>query len=72
MPVAQSAIERSALSGQRTTLIVAHRLTTVERADSIAVLEGGVVVELGTHAELLTRGGRYARLVRRQLQPQPA
>ncbi|BBA96596.1 putative ABC transporter ATP-binding protein [Actinacidiphila reveromycinica] len=46
----------------RTLLVVAHRLTTVAGADRIAVLDDGRVVEEGTHADLLARGGRYARL----------
>jgi ATP-binding cassette subfamily B protein len=46
----------------RTTLIIAHRLTTVRGADRIAVIDGGRIVELGTHAELLGTGGRYAHL----------
>ena len=56
------AIER--LARNRTTLIVAHRLNTVRSADRIAVFEEGRVVESGTHAELLERGGPYSRLVR--------
>jgi ATP-binding cassette subfamily B protein len=52
-----------ALSADRTTLVVAHRLSTVRDADAIAVLEHGRVVELGRHAELLARGGRYAELL---------
>jgi subfamily B ATP-binding cassette protein MsbA len=50
----------------RTTVVIAHRLSTIERADRIAVLERGRVVELGSHAELLTADGLYARLYRTQ------
>ncbi|MFH8405095.1 ABC transporter ATP-binding protein [Streptomyces sp. NPDC018019] len=52
------------LSGRRTTLVVAHRLTTAARADRVVVLAHGRVVEDGTHAQLLARGGRYAELWR--------
>ncbi len=47
---------------ERTTLVIAHRLATVLRADRIVVMDGGKVVEEGTHAELTARGGLYARL----------
>jgi ATP-binding cassette, subfamily B, bacterial MsbA len=50
----------------RTTFVVAHRLSTIERADRILVLERGQIVESGTHAELLTHGGVYASLHRLQ------
>ncbi|MFF7592162.1 ABC transporter ATP-binding protein [Kitasatospora purpeofusca] len=50
------------LSGGRTTLVIAHRLTTAERADRVLVLDHGRVVEDGTHKELLARGGAYTRL----------
>jgi subfamily B ATP-binding cassette protein MsbA len=50
----------------RTTLVIAHRLSTVERADRIVVMDGGRLVETGTHAELLARNGQYAVLYRLQ------
>ncbi len=52
----------------RTTLVIAHRLATVLRADRIVVMDGGQVVEEGTHAELSARGGLYARLAKLQFQ----
>ncbi|WP_369154798.1 ABC transporter ATP-binding protein [Streptomyces sp. R02] len=67
----QAAID--ALSADRTTLTIAHRLSTVRGADQIVVLDSGRVVERGTHEELLEREGRYAALVRRdaRLEPNP-
>jgi len=50
----------------RTTLIIAHRLSTVRRADRLVVVDRGRIVEEGTHAELLGRGGIYSRLYQRQ------
>jgi subfamily B ATP-binding cassette protein MsbA len=50
----------------RTTLIVAHRLSTIRHADRIAVLDDGWLLELGTHRELLARDGLYAHLWRLQ------
>lgn len=53
----------------RTTLVIAHRLSTVQNADVICVMEDGGLIELGTHAALAAAGGSYARLVRSQLMP---
>src|SRR3954470_2271839 len=56
-----------ALMRDRTTVVIAHRLSTVRNADMLVVLENGRVVEIGSHAELVARNGLYARLIRRQL-----
>ncbi len=61
----------AALAG-RTSLVIAHRLSTVRRADQILVVDGGQVVERGTHDELLARGGAYAELYRTQFADAPA
>jgi ATP-binding cassette subfamily B protein len=67
----QAALE-AAMEG-RTTLVIAHRLATVLRADRIVVLEAGQIVDTGTHSELVARGGLYARLAAMQFDlQQPA
>ena len=60
----QDALER--VARERTSLVIAHRLSTVVHADNIIVLDQGVIVERGTHPELLARGGLYASLWARQ------
>ena len=60
----QAALE--GLMANRTTLVIAHRLSTVERADCIVVMDKGRIVEMGRHAELLARNGQYAALHRLQ------
>ena len=60
----QEALERA--MGSRTTLVIAHRLATVRRADRIVVMEDGRIVETGTHRQLSDAGGLYARLARLQ------
>jgi ATP-binding cassette, subfamily B, bacterial MsbA len=65
----QEAIER--LMAGRTTLVIAHRLSTIRNADRIAVLDRGRIIEEGTHAELLDRGGEYRRLYDMQFRDEP-
>src|SRR5690606_31461117 len=60
----QAALER--VMASRTTLAIAHRLSTILRADLILVLDRGRLIEQGTHAELVARGGLYARLYETQ------
>ena len=61
----QQALE--AASQGRTTLVVAHRLSTVQRADRIIVLDNGQMVEEGTHTALMSKQGLYANLVQTQM-----
>jgi ATP-binding cassette subfamily B protein len=65
----QAELER--LSEGRTTITIAHRLSTVRDADQIVVLDGGHLVERGTHEELMERGGAYAALVARDVSDEP-
>tara|TARA_R110002124_G_scaffold114535_13_gene269295 strand:+ start:2191 stop:4011 length:1821 start_codon:yes stop_codon:yes gene_type:complete len=60
----QTALER--LMEGRTTLVIAHRLATIRDADKILVLEGGHIIDAGTHSQLVAKGGRYAELARLQ------
>lgn len=66
----QEAIEK--LSCDRTTLVIAHRLSTVQKADKIAVIDNGKVVEMGSHEELLLKGGDYTRLYSAQFAEETA
>jgi ABC-type multidrug transport system fused ATPase/permease subunit len=63
--VVQEALDR--VMQRRTTLVVAHRLSTVRSADAVLVISGGAVVERGTHDELMAAAGVYSALVQRQM-----
>lgn len=62
--IVQEALDRVMVG--RTTVVVAHRLSTIRHADSIAVVQAGVIVEIGTHNTLLAKDGAYSSLVRLQ------
>ena len=64
----QLALEK--LMQGRTSIVIAQRLSTVQNADKVVVLKDGVVVEEGTHQELLQRGGEYTQIYNLQLRPQ--
>ena len=66
----QDALDR--LMADRTTIVIAHRLATVRAADRIVVMDGGQIVEEGTHASLNARGGLYSRLARLQFEERAA
>jgi len=72
-PGTEFIVERAldSLMSGRTTIVVAHRLSTIQRADRIGVIDGGRLVELGNHAELVQLGGRYAALADAWARSQP-
>ena len=69
-PLAEAAVQEALerLMANHTVLVIAHRLSTIRNADRIVVLEEGRIVEQGSHADLLARGGVYAGLQETQLQ----
>lgn len=73
-PGTEAIVERAleSLMGSRTTIVVAHRLSTIRRADRIAVIDNGRLAELGNHDELIELGGRYTALAGAWAKSQPA
>ena len=65
----EAAVYRNLASLGCTSIVVAHRLSTITRAETIVVMDGGRVVDQGTHHELLARGGFYQELFSGQVQP---
>lgn len=67
-PKAEKMVQQAldSVSKHRTTIVIAHKLSTIRNADNIAVMSNGVIVEQGTHNQLLEKDGAYARLVRAQ------
>ena len=65
--VVQQALDDVMRARSMTTIVVAHRLSTVQNANRIVVIDKGTVQEVGTHTELLAKGGVYRKLVQRQL-----
>jgi len=65
----QAAIDGMLARGDMTVVIIAHRLSTIRAAHTIAVVDGGQVIESGSHADLFARGGAYSKLANRQLTP---
>jgi ABC-type multidrug transport system fused ATPase/permease subunit len=68
--VVEQALE--SLMNGRTTIVVAHRLSTIQRADRIAVIDAGELVELGSHDELLALDGQYTKLATAWASSQPS
>jgi len=67
-PKAEKMVQQAldSVSKDRTTIVIAHKLSTIRNADNIAVMSNGAIIEQGTHNELLEKGDAYARLVRAQ------
>ena len=68
--IVEQALDRLMIG--RTTIVVAHRLSTIQHADRIAVIDAGLLAELGTHDELVEIGGRYAALASAWAQSLPS